>query len=80
MSKKSKCTVGFLVSAAQMAYKIGRNNHVDAQEIEDNSYSIERSIAPIGSHGTGDLLWLQYILNRRILMCQLSSQFVNYIS
>lgn len=63
MSKKSKCTVGFLVSAAQMAYKIGRNNQVDpsltqateiAQEIEDNGYSIERSIAPIISHGTGE--------------------------
>ena len=62
MSKKSKCTVGFLVSTAQMAYKIGRNNDVDpsikqateiAQEIEDNGYSIERSIAPISGKGTG---------------------------
>lgn len=62
MKRKSKCTVGFLVSAAQMSYKIGREDTVDlsinqateiAAEMRDNGYSIERSIAPIRSQGTG---------------------------
>lgn len=62
-NKKSKCTINFLISAAQAPYRVGKVNVINPNDnpsnpellrnIAEHGYEIVKSITPVRSEGSG---------------------------